>query len=394
LKFHVEVAGVGMTPFTKPGDGVDYVTVGVAAAKDALTDAGIGFGDVDRVYAAYAYGDSGCGQRIAYDLGRTAVPVFNVNNNCATGSTALFLAREAIESGSAQCVLVVGFEQMPSGAIVAHYNDRPFAMEWTGSKMREIQGYDPALPGAVQFFGGAGREYAQRHGTEPRTFAMLTVKARRHARDNPRAVFREQVNVDAVLASPMIFAPLTRLQCCPPTTGAAAAILMSSEFARSRGISGACRIVAQAMCSDAETTFEGASMMNVVGFDMTRRAARQVYEQAAIGPEDIDVVELHDCFTANELITYEGLDLVPEGGAEAFILDGENSYGGRIVTNPSGGLLAKGHPIGATGVAQCFELVTQLRGKAGSRQVEGTRFALQHNIAPGTACVVTLYTLA
>lgn len=390
----INVTGVGMTPFTKPSAGVDYVAAGVEAARAAMADAGIGFADIDRVYASYAYGDSGCGQRIAYDLGRTAVPIFNVNNNCASGSTALVLAREAIEAGIAECVLVIGFEQMPSGAIVAHYTDRPFAMQWTGAKMSEIQGYDPALPGAVQFFGGAGREHMARYGTSLEAFARIAVKARRHARDNPRALFRDQLDVEAVLASPMIFDPLTRLQCCPPTTGAAAAILMSNDFVRRRGIDGACRIAGQAICSDADTTFEGASMMNVVGFDMTRRAARAVYEQAGIGPDEIDLVELHDCFTANELITYEGLDLVPDGEAERFVLDGQNSYGGQVVVNPSGGLLAKGHPIGATGVAQCFELVTQLRGQAGSRQVEGARHALQHNIAPGTACVVTLFSIA
>jgi acetyl-CoA acetyltransferase len=205
------------------------------------------------------------------------------------------------------------------------------------------------------------------------------------------AVFRDTVTLDEVMAAPTVFEPLTRLQCCPPTCGAAAAVLCSEDFARRHGIGTTVAIAAQAMTTDTPSTFEQRDMRQLVGYDMTKAAAQRVYEAAGIGPEDLDVVELHDCFTANELITYEGLGLTPEGTAEKFIVEGDNTYGGRVVTNPSGGLLSKGHPLGATGLAQCAELTWQLRGQAGQRQVEGARLALQHNLGLGGACVVTLY---
>jgi acetyl-CoA acetyltransferase len=193
------------------------------------------------------------------------------------------------------------------------------------------------------------------------------------------------------MASRAMFGPLTRLQCCPPTCGAAAAVVVSERFARERGIASPVRIRAQAMATDLPSTFETKSLMRIVGYDMTAAAARSVYQQSGIGPDDLDVVELHDCFTTNELLSYEGLGLCAEGGAEQFVVDEQNTYGGRVVTNPSGGLLSKGHPLGATGLAQCTELVHQLRGTAGQRQVTGARIGLQHNLGLGGACVVTLY---
>jgi acetyl-CoA acetyltransferase len=184
---------------------------------------------------------------------------------------------------------------------------------------------------------------------------------------------------------------MTRLMACPPTCGAAAALLVSEAFARRRGVRADVAIAAQAMTTDTPSTFESGDMMRLVGYDMARAAANKVYEQSGVGPEAIGVVELHDCFAQNELITYEALGLCPEGGAEAFVEDGDNSYGGRVVTNPSGGLLSKGHPLGATGLAQCYELTRQLRGDAGATQVDGVRHGLQHNLGLGGACVVTLY---
>jgi acetyl-CoA acetyltransferase len=178
---------------------------------------------------------------------------------------------------------------------------------------------------------------------------------------------------------------------CPPTCGAAAAIVCSEAFARQHGLDARVTIVAQAMTTDTPSTFEARNMMQLVGSDMARAAANQVYEAAGIGPGDVDVVELHDCFATNELLTYEALGLAPEGGGEKMVEDGDNTYGGRVVTNPSGGLLSKGHPLGATGLAQCTELVQQLRGQAEARQVDGARVALQHNLGLGGACVVTMY---
>ena len=257
--------------------------------------------------------------------------------------------------------------------------------------MAQDQGFEEQAPRAAQFFGGAARSYMQEHGIAPSTFARISVKARQHAARNPLAVFRQTVTLDEVLAAPTVFDPLTRLQCCPPTCGAAAAVVCSEDFARRHGLDRTVRIAAQAMTTDTASTFDSHDMRRLVGYDMAAAAAAKVYAQAGVGPEDLDVVELHDCFTANELITYEALGLTAPGTAERFIVDGDNTYGGRIVTNPSGGLLSKGHPLGATGLAQCAELTWQLRGQAEQRQVEGARLALQHNLGLGGACVVTLY---
>jgi sterol carrier protein 2 len=203
-------------------------------------------------------------------------------------------------------------------------------------------------------------------------------------------VFRAPLSVDEVLGSPHIFGPLTRFQCCPPTCGAAAAVVVSKEYAQAHGLRSDVVIAGQAMTTDPPSTF-GGDLRKLVGYDMTVAAATQVYEQSGIGPEDVRVAELHDCFTTNEFITYEALGLTPEGTAEKFVLDGQNTYGGRVVTNPSGGLISKGHPLGATGLAQCAELVWQLRGEAEGRQVDGVNVALQHNLGLGGACVVTMY---
>jgi acetyl-CoA acetyltransferase len=240
-------------------------------------------------------------------------------------------------------------------------------------------------------FGGAGLEYQHRYGTKNETFARISEKARRHAAHNDKAIFREPLTVEQILATPTIYGVLTRAQCCPPTCGAAAAVLTSESFAKQHGLNAGVAILGQAMRTDFPSTFAEGSMIKAVGYDMSRAAARQVYERAAIGPDDVDVCELHDCFTANELITYEALGFAPEGGAEKLVDDGDNTYGGQVVTNPSGGLLSKGHPLGATGLAQCAELVDQLRGRCGPRQVEAARLALQHNLGIGGACVVTLY---
>jgi acetyl-CoA acetyltransferase len=388
---NVKVAGVGMIPFTKPGASDDYPVMGETAAKLAIEDAGISYDEIGQAYVGYVYGDSTAGQAALYGLGMTGIPVVNVNNNCATGSSALFLARQAVEAGMVDCALALGFEQMVHGALGAIFTDRPNPLKRMFKEMLNLQGIDKNAPGAAQYFGGAGREYAEEFGTRTETFAKISEKARRHAANNPFAVFRDPLTVEQILESPHIYGPLTRFQCCPPTCGAAAAVVCSEEFARKHGLNNAISIKGQAMTTDFPSTLEEHSMRKLVGVDMAKEAASQVYEQAGIGPEDVQVCELHDCFTANELLTYESLGLTPEGTAEKFIWDGDNTYGGRVVTNPSGGLLSKGHPLGATGLAQCTELVWQLRGDAGDRQVEGARNALQHNLGLGGACVVTMY---
>ena len=390
MKRRVNVIGVGMTKFAKPGASDDYHVMAAEAGKKALADAGINYNEVEQAFCGYVYGDSTCGQRAVYELGLTGIPVVNVNNNCSTGSSALFLARQAVEGGLAECVIAVGFEKMERGALGSKFNDRENPMGQHAQLMITEQGFTQAPP-AAQMFGGAGREYRWQHGTRRETFGKIAEKARKHASNNPYALFNQVLSLEEIMASEEVFDPLTRFQCCPPTCGAGAAILCSDEFAKKHGISNPVYIAAQAMTTDFASSFEEKSMIKMVGYDMTKAAAKKVYEQAGIGAEDVDVVELHDCFTANELLTYEGLGLCAEGGAEKFIWDADNTYGGKVVTNPSGGLLSKGHPLGATGLAQCTELVWQLRGQAEKRQVENARVALQHNLGLGGACVVTLY---
>jgi acetyl-CoA acyltransferase len=384
------VAGVGMIPFTTPSRSAGYDDMADKAVRAALADAGIDYGEVKQAFVGYVYGDSASGQRALYRVGTSGIPVVNVTNNCATGSSALFLARQAVEHGIADVVLALGFEQMQRGALGALWNDRPSALDSFQDVLESERGTSGA-PIAAQFFGAAGEEYATQYGIGADTYAQISVKARKHAANNPYAVFRDPVSVDEVLASPHIYGPLTRLQCCPPTCGAAAAVLVSEEYARKHNLDATISIKAQAMRTDSDSTFTSKSMIKLVGYDMSRSAAQAVYEQSGVDPLDIPVVELHDCFTTNELLSYEALGLTPEGTAEKFIVDGDNTYGGRAVTNPSGGLLSKGHPLGATGLAQCTELVWQLRGQADARQVDGARLALQHNIGLGGAAVVTLY---
>ena len=385
------VAGVGMIPFVKPGANEPYPMMAAQAGRLALADAGLEYGAIEQAYVGYVYGDSTSGQKAVYALGMSGIPIVNVNNNCSTGSTALFLARQAIAGGAADCVLALGFEQMNPGALGTVFNDRPSPFEDFDREAEALVGM-PDLPLALRYFGGAGLAHMNKHGTPLESFAQVRAKASRHAARNPLALLRKELSAEDVMNAPMLWpGVLTRLMACPPTCGAAAAVLVSDDYARRHGLRTDVRIRAQAMTTDRPDSFESHDMMALVGYGMSRAAAQQVYEQAGIGPDEIEVVELHDCFAQNELISYEALGLCPEGGAAAFIADGDNTYGGRVVTNPSGGLLSKGHPLGATGLAQCYELTHQLRGSAQARQVAGARLGLQHNLGLGGACVVTLY---
>ncbi|MFI6284602.1 lipid-transfer protein [Streptomyces sp. NPDC051018] len=389
----VYVAGVGMIPFMKPGASDTYDVMGERAVRAALEDAGIGLGLVQQAYAGYVYGDSTSGQAAPYRVGRTGIPVVNVNNNCASGSSALWLARQAVAGGTADCVLALGFEQMQPGAIGKDtLPDRPAALARGIASVTALQGWHDTAPMPAQFFAGAAEEYASRYGLDTGVLAKIAVKSRRHASHNPLAVFRTPLTEAEVLASPQVYGLLTRLMSCPPTCGAAAAIVVSEDFARRHRLRADVRIAAQEPTTDVPGAFESGDRMNLVGYDMTRVAAQRTYESAGVDPADIRVVELHDCFTINELISYESLGLTPEGTGEKFVHDADNTHGGRVVVNPSGGLMSKGHPLGATGLAQCTELVRQLRGEAGPRQVEGdVGLALSHTVGLGGACVVTLY---
>ena len=383
-----QVAGVGMVKFAKPGQQQPYRLMAANAIKGALADAGVEPELLQQAYGSYIYGDSTCAQHALYDVVQSGIPVINVNNNCSSGSTAIFLARQAVQSGAADCVLAFGIEEMQPGALGTAWDDRESPFDRFDNVLDELS--FPEAPLALRCFGAAGAHYLEKYGASADLFAKVAVKTRNHAAANPYAVFTSELTVDEVLASPILYKDyLTRLMCCPPTCGAAAAIIVSESFANKHCLGTGVEIVGQAMATDTAKTWT--DPMDLVGSDMTRRASASVYEQAGIGPQDVDVIELHDCFTTNEVITYEGLGLCADGEATAFVEDGNNTYGGKFVVNPSGGLMSKGHPIGATGLAQCFELVNQLRGSADARQVSNARVGLQHNLGLGGAAVVTMY---
>jgi acetyl-CoA acetyltransferase len=388
----VFVIGVGMTKFEKPGSkDWDYPDMAKEAGTRALADAGIAFDRIEQVAVGYCYGDSTAGQRAVYGLGMTGVPIYNVNNNCATGSTALFMAKQFVEAGIADCALALGFEKMEKGSLGVKFQDRTNPMDRHFKSMVDLRGFAQA-PAAPQFFGNAGREHMDRYGTTAEQFAKIGWKNHKHSVNNPYSQFQDEYTLEQILEAPMVYEPLTKLQCCPTSDGAGAAILASEDFVRRHGLQAkAVEILGMAMTTDFPSTFEEKSCIKLVGSDMTRTAAEKVYQQSGLGPENVDVVELHDCFSCNEMITYEALGLCPEGKGGAFVDSGANTYGGQVVVNPSGGLISKGHPLGATGLAQCAELNWQLRGEADKRQVQDAKVALQHNLGLGGAAVVTMY---
>ncbi|XP_069794582.1 sterol carrier protein 2 isoform X1 [Narcine bancroftii] len=390
-KRRVFVVGVGMTKFEKPGD-LDYPDMVKEAADKALADAGIAYSAVEQAYVGYVYGDSTCGQRAIYhSLGVTGIPIINVNNNCSTGSTALFMARQLIQGGLANCALALGFEKMEKGSLTSKFLDRTNPLDKHCEVLNNKYGIS-AAPITPQLFGSAGKEHMEKYGTKPEHFAKIAWKNHKHSINNPYSQFQKEFSLDQVMKSRQVFEFLTLLQCCPTSNGAGAAILASEKFVRKHGLeSKAVEILAQEMITDLTSTFQENSLIKAVGFDMTKEAARKCFEESGMKPTDVDVIELHDCFSANELITYEALGLCSEGKAGELIDRGDNTYGGKWVINPSGGLISKGHPLGATGLAQCAELCWQLRGEANKRQVPGAKVALQHNIGLGGAVVVTIY---
>jgi sterol carrier protein 2 len=384
----VRVAGVGMIPFCKPGKHEPYRVMAAKAIKLALADAGLDAKSIGQAYGAYIYGDSTCAQHAFYDVIQSGIPIINVNNNCSSGSTALFLARQAVLSGQVDCALAFGFEEMQPGALGSHWTDRESPFERVEPVLKQFNA--PQGPIALRAFGAAGRYYMDKYHVGADIFAKVAEKSRRHALQNPYSMFSTPLTYQQVLDDKLIYDNyLTRLMACPPTCGAAATIVCSEQFARQNGITSKVKIIAQAMATDTEQSWQ--DPIYAVGKGMSQQAAQQVYDDAGIDPNDIDVIELHDCFTPNEVITYEALGLCPEGGAAELIANGDNTYGGKFVIWPSGGLMSKGHPIGATGLAQCTELTWHLRGQAGNRQVDNATLALQHNVGLGGAVVVTLY---
>lgn len=386
------MVGVGMTRFEKPGrrEDWDYPDMARESGSMALDDAGIAYCEIEQAYVGYVYGESTSGQRAVYELGLTGIPVINVNNNCSTGSTALFLAAQAVESGAAECALALGFEKMQPGSLGATFTDRQQPLLKHIQVLNEM--YEGAWPVAPWMFGAAGREHMAEHGSEPEHFARIGEKNHRHSVNNPYAQFQDEYTLAEILDAPMIYEPLTRLQCSPTSDGSGAAIVASGDFVEKHNLAErAVEITARAMTTDFESSFKSGRAKDVIGYDMNVQVSRQIYQKSGLGPEDFQVIELHDCFSANELLLYEALGLCDDGDAPALIEAGDNTYGGRWVINPSGGLISKGHPLGATGLAQCAELTWQLRGEAEARQVDGAEACLQHNIGLGGAAVMFAY---
>lgn len=393
-KRRVFVVGVGMTKFMKPGPvkNYDYPDMIQEAVEMSLKDAGIHYSEIEQANVGYVFGDSVCGQKGLYQVGMTGIPITNVNNNCATGSTALFLTKQLVEAGAYDCALAVGFEKMERGALMSKYNDRVEPMQNFVDVLFDVAGIHPA-PMTAQFFAAAGEAHMKRYGTKLEHFAKISVKNRKHSLNNPYSQTHEECTLEQVLESPKVFSILTKLQCCPTSNGAGAAVIVSEDYLnrhpqlKSRAI----EILAMEMTTDKRSTFDDKDPIKLIGFDMVKEAAEKAYKKASIGPDQIDVIELHDCFSVNELITYEALGLCEIGKAKDLIDSNNNTYGGKYVINPSGGLLSKGHPLGATGLAQCCELTWQLRNEAQARQVKGAKIALQHNIGLGGAAMVAIY---
>lgn len=391
------IVGVGMTKFEKPESrDWQYWDMAKEAGTAALADASVGYEDVQQAAVGYCFQASTAGQRAVYELGLTGVPVYNVNNNCATGSTALMMARQFVEGGGSDCVLALGFEKMARGSLggggsdggAGDFKTSPVARHY--GIMAAAHGFEMTPPTA-QIFGNAAREHMERYGTTEAQLAAVAAKNHRHSEGNPYAQFQTPYTVDEVLAAKPIHRPLTRLQCSPTSDGAAAAVVVSERFVDRHGLGErAVEIVAQAMTTDTEDSFASGTCIDAVGLPMSRAAAQQVYAASGLSADDLDVIELHDCFSINELLTYEALGLCGEGESGALVESGATTHGGRWVVNPSGGLISKGHPLGATGIAQAAELTWQLRGEAGARQVPGARTGLAHNIGLGGAAVVTL----
>ena len=390
-KAPVYVLGVGMTKFIKPRGKVDYTELGFEAGVKAMLDAQVNYDDMDMGVACYCYGDSTCGQRVFYQFGQTSIPIWNVNNNCSTGSTGLYLGRNMIAGGQADAVLVVGFEKMNPGSLQSYFQDRANPTGTFGEMMKATRGVTNA-PGAAQMFGNAGREYMEKYGARNEDFAEIARVNHEHSKRNPYSQFQDEYSLEQVMKSPMIHEPLTKLQCCPTSDGGAAAVLVSQEFldARPHLKEQAVLIAGQVLATDTESVFSR-SAIDLMGYGMNEQAAKAALAEAQVNVKDVKVAEVHDCFSANEMIVIDALGLSEKGKAHEMVRAGDITYGGRMVVNPSGGLISKGHPLGASGIAQCAELVWHLRGWANNRLVKGTTAALQHNLGLGGAVVVSVY---
>jgi acetyl-CoA acyltransferase len=350
--------------------------LGAEAALMALDDAGLTIHDMQALYCGNLYEASNMpGQRVMREIGQTGIPVVNCANACATGATAFREGYAAIKAGMYDVVLCVGVEQMGKGLLGG-------GGAGAGIPTEGLLG-SGTMPSV---FAHVGMEHTRNHGTTFEQFAKVSVKNHHHSTLNPKAMYQIETPLQEVMGAEMISYPNTKLMCSVNVDGSAAAVLASESAAKRLGLMGrAVRVRASAMTSDPYTP------RNLVMPDfnaVTRLAAKQAYEQAGVGPEDVDLVELHDCFATAEIVHYENLGLCADGEGGRLIDDGETALGGRVPVNVSGGLLSKGHPLGATGIANIYEITTHLRGEAGKRQVEGARIGLTHVVGMGSACAI------
>lgn len=392
----VAIIGVSMIKFGRYADR-DFAQLGAQASLEALKDAGVQMNQIEALYSGNLYSTSGSGQRILQQMGQTGIPVVNVANACATGSTAFREAYFAIASGAYDIAMAVGTEQMGKQGLLGSRGDPATSLEGrVGSYMM------PAV------FGMAGMEHARQYGTKQEHFALASVKNHFHSTENPLAQYQKESPLDEVMNSRTISYPNTLLMCCPTGDGAAAAVLCSMDKAR-QFTTQPIKIAASVLTSDPYTDRD-LTLPDVN--TLTRNAAQIAYQKAGIGPQDLSQVELHDCFATAELLHYENLGLCGDGEAGKHVASGAPWIGNKIptkyqediaplqdrtyqpkttaVVNASGGLLSKGHPLGATGVANIAEIVFHLRGQAGGRQVEGSKVGLAHVIGLGSSCTINI----
>ena len=355
----VSVIGVGMTPFAKYRD-KSLAEIGWPAVKAAIEDAGVAKKDIEAAYCGSALGGMMSGQRVLKQLGITGLPITNIENACSSSSSAFRQAYIAVAAGVYDVVLVLGVEKLTKfggGTLPLEKED----FEVTHGLVM------PAL------YGMRARRYMHDYGLTEEQLAGVAVKAHKHGAKNPEAQFRNEVTVDEVMDARKIAEPFTLLHCCPSGDGASAVVIASADKARQYTTK-----PVRVACSEVNSGKYMTGFRDMTTPEITVRGAKQAYEEAGIGPNDVDVAEVHDAFTIAELLYYEALGFCDKGDAAKLLEDGETSIGGRIPVNPSGGLLSKGHPIGATGTAQIAEVVRQLRGQCGDRQVDGAKVALTH----------------
>lgn len=389
----VLVAGVGVVPFRQPtAGGASYEEMAFQAMAKALRESQLGFGRIQQVYAGYAHGHSGLGQRACARLGMTGSPIFNVNNNGLSGSTAFYLARQAVESGATESAMVLGFDEILPGEIPLAPDGRldPLA-QWKTMAGELFPGPDD-LPARDHVHGGGAAEFLKQYNLGRGILAKLVEKSRRHAEHNPNALWRTPISTEQVLDDPVVFGPLTTSQIATPACGAAAIILCSPGFAMKNALLAMVSVAHQAMRSDLPSTLTKRSLVKAAGYDLIQSAASVIYSKAGIGPDALKFVEVSDYSTVGELTACEAIGLVGASDFEKFVAEGQNTHGGKVVVNPSGGQLAMGHAPGASGLAQTIEVIDQLRSNSGRRQVRGgVRMGMQVDSDIAGGAIVSLF---